>query len=301
MILERIKRAKLVTNIVNDISYKFLHPVDNLTEINNLNWEPELSQILYRKFKEFEKDFIFWDIGAAFGVFSILAKKCNIKIDSSLRLNEILTILSKSNRDEVGNLYDLGTRPIKLLSGLKLKTNPAVISFIKTIMGEDAVLGFPYLGETLHIFPPGKENTKYNLPMHQDYPYIMQSPDQITAYFNLGELQKENNGGIRVWAGSHNEGISASTKSVTNHRITSNHTHFKNKYKSYDISFGIGDFAIFDSLIQHEGIQNHSDCTRIVQLIRYSNLMNSKSISYSWKSTDPSASRGIKFEDVHSF
>ena len=77
MILERIKRAKLVTNIVNDISYKFLHPVDNLTEINNLNWEPELSQILYRKFKEFEKDFIFWDIGAAFGVFSILAKKCN--------------------------------------------------------------------------------------------------------------------------------------------------------------------------------------------------------------------------------
>jgi hypothetical protein len=231
----------------------------------------------------------------------IIAKKCNIKIDSSLLLNEILTILSKSNRDEVGNLYDLGTRPIKLLSGLKLKTNPAVISFIKAIMGEDAVLGFPYLGETLHIFPPGKENTKYNLPMHQDYPYIMQSPDQITAYFNLGELQKENNGGIRVWAGSHSEGISPSTKSVTNHRITSNHTHFENKYKSYDISFGIGDFAIFDSLIQHEGIQNHSDCTRVVQLIRYSNLMNSKSISYSWKSTDPSAGRGIKFEDVHSF
>ena len=77
----------------------------------------------------------------------IIAKKCNIKIDSSLRLNEILTILSKSNRDEVGNLYDLGTRPIKLLSGLKLKTNPAVISFIKTIMGEDAVLGFPYSNE----------------------------------------------------------------------------------------------------------------------------------------------------------
>ena len=25
--------------------------------------------------------------------------------------------------------------------------------------------------------------------MHQDYPYIMQSPEQITSYINLGKLQ----------------------------------------------------------------------------------------------------------------
>ncbi|MDA7809902.1 FkbM family methyltransferase [Flavobacteriaceae bacterium] len=77
MILERIKRAKLVTNTVNDVSYKFIHPIDNHAEIKNLNWEPKLAQILYKNFKELKKDYIFWDIGAAFGVFSILSKKCN--------------------------------------------------------------------------------------------------------------------------------------------------------------------------------------------------------------------------------
>jgi len=231
----------------------------------------------------------------------IIAEKDKIKIKNNLPLSDLLTKISKIRRDEIGNLYDLGTRPIKLSSGVKLKTNPVILSFIKEIMGKDAILGFPYLGETLHIFPPGKENYKYNLPMHQDYPYLMQSPEQITAYINLGVLQKENNGGIRIWAGSHKEGISPSEKSKYNHRITTNHEHFRENYKSFDISFGLGDFAIFDSLIQHEGIQNHSDSTRIVQLARYSNLMNLESISYSWKSTEPGSNRGINFEDRHEF
>ena len=43
--------------------------------------------------------------------------------------------------------------------------------------------------------------------MHQDYPYIMQSPEQITSYINLGKLQSFGNGGIKVWLGSHKEGV----------------------------------------------------------------------------------------------
>lgn len=78
MFFDRIKRAKLVTNIVNNISYKLIHPIDNPAEINNLNWEPKLAQILYENFHNSkDKDYVFWDIGAAFGVFSILSKKCN--------------------------------------------------------------------------------------------------------------------------------------------------------------------------------------------------------------------------------
>ena len=69
----------------------------------------------------------------------------------------------------------------------------------------------------------------------------------------------------------------------------------KNYYKSLLKS----DFAIFDSLIQHQGIQNHSKCTRVVQLIRYSNLNHQTSIDYGWKSAEPGASRGINFSEAH--
>lgn len=76
MIIGRIKRAKYVSNTVKDLTYKLIHPIDNYAEIDNLNWEPKLAELLYSNFKELKNDYVFWDIGAAFGVFSILSKKC---------------------------------------------------------------------------------------------------------------------------------------------------------------------------------------------------------------------------------
>jgi hypothetical protein len=43
-------------------------------------------------------------------------------------------------------------------------------------------LASPALSDTLHVFPPGTENLRSNLPIHQDYPYLMQSPAQITVW-----------------------------------------------------------------------------------------------------------------------
>ena len=135
--------------------------------------------------------------------------------------------------------------------------------------------------------------------MHQDYPYLMQSPEQITAYINLGNIIKnEKNGGIRIWLGSHKEGLTSSVRQPNGHRITSNIEYFINKYDSFDISFNKGDFAIFDSLLQHEGIQNHTDCTRIVQLVRYSNLSNKTSVDNNWISCQAN-SKGIEFSKAH--
>ena len=230
----------------------------------------------------------------------IIIKQNKLEINKTFNLNKLITAISKSNRREIGYLYDLGTRPLKLISGIDLKTHPKVVNIINAFMGKKNILANPYLGETLHIFPPGKENYKYNLPMHQDYPYIMQSPEQITSYINLGKLQPNGNGGIKVWLGSHKEGVTASSKLDNGHRITKNIEYIKKKYSSENFYFDKGDFAIFNSLLQHEGIQNHSKCTRIVQLIRYSNLLNQKSSSYYWQSTQEAKKRtSIKFEDVH--
>jgi len=228
-----------------------------------------------------------------------IGNKYNIKINKANSLNKIITDLSKNHRSDVGLLYDLGTRPIKLLSGTQLKTHPSILNIINELM-PNSLVGFPYQGETLHIFPPGNANFKYNLPMHQDYPYIMQSPHQLTTYINMGELQEKGNGGIRIWIGSHKEGLSTSIPSENNLRVTANKQYYLDNFIQEDISFDESDFAIFDSLIQHEGIQNHSICTRIVQLIRYSNLNNKISIDYGWKSTElKSSDRGIEFANAH--
>lgn len=45
---------------------------------------------------------------------------------------------------------------------------------------EKALIVSPPAGDTLHLFPPGRQFRKYNLPPHQDYQYLMQLPAQIT-------------------------------------------------------------------------------------------------------------------------
>ena len=225
---------------------------------------------------------------------SIKIKKKN-KLNKNLNLNELITEVSKTNRKEIGYIYDLGTKPLKLISGIKLKSHPKILGMINSLMKKNSIIANPYLGDTLHIFPPGIENFKHNLPMHQDYPYIMQSPEQITCYINLGELKKDGNGGIKVWIGSHKEGVTKSNKNQQDLRITKNSKYFKDNFKSENFYFDKFDFAIFNSLLQHQGIQNHSECTRIVQLIRYSNLNNKESLSYHWQSTEGKKKKKIKF------
>ena len=264
---------------------------------NYLEVYEEFGVVVFRKF--FNKDSIFTDFYNDVKMLSaIIIDKHNLNIDLNNSLNRILTEISLTNREEISAIYDLGTRPLKLLNGNRMKTHPLLVEMVKTIFGRKSIVASPYLGDTLHIFPPGKENFKYNLPMHQDYPYLLQSPEQITLYINLGELQKANNGGIKIWPGSHREGISPSTLLENKLRITTNADYFRDNYPEVDIVFDVGDLAIFNSLLQHEGIQNKTACTRIVQLMRYSNLANDLSTSYSWSSCE-GTNRGVQFSDIH--
>ena len=98
---------------------------------------------------------------------NIIGNKYGFQIQKTNSLSQLITQLSKNYRSDIGLLYDLGTRPIKLLSGTRLKCHPLILKIIDNLM-PNCVVGFPYQGETLHIFPPGNDNFKYNLPMHQD-------------------------------------------------------------------------------------------------------------------------------------
>lgn len=70
---KKILLGRLVTNKVNEVKYKLIHPIENKEEIKNLNWEPILGKELFKVFHELGSDLKFLDIGAAFGVFSLLA------------------------------------------------------------------------------------------------------------------------------------------------------------------------------------------------------------------------------------
>ena len=212
-------------------------------------------------------------------------------------LDEIITRTASVDRTLIGNIYDIGTRPIKLVSGTRLKTHPFVISLLDELF-DGGPVAFPYLGETLHVFPPGKENERYNLPIHQDYPYLMQSSEQVTAYFNFGHRRSPDIGGVRFWLGSHVDGITPARRTELGHWESVVSQDFKTRFEQVDYVFDYGDFAIFDSLLQHSGIKNRSNQTRLVQLVRYSNLGNAQSIDHSWQSAQRDG-RGVSFDEVH--
>ncbi len=65
-----------------------------------------------------------------------------------------VTRLAAAHRPLAGKLYDLGTRPNKLVSGMMLKTHPALVSVAREVFGTGAVLATPTLSDTLHVFPP---------------------------------------------------------------------------------------------------------------------------------------------------
>ena len=106
--------------------------------------------------------------------------------DEPASLATLTTELARTHRPLVGRIYDIGTGPAKLLSALRLKLHPTFMALAQAVFGPGAVVASPALSDTLHVFPPGAENFRFNLPIHQDYPYLMQSPAQITLWLSLG-------------------------------------------------------------------------------------------------------------------
>lgn len=111
-------------------------------------------------------------------------------------LNKIMLEMAAYDRALLGYIYDMGTRPCKFNSARTLAANDDIDWINKSFFrskdlkasSESSYANFkrrslflcPPNGETLHIFPPGEREFKYNLPVHQDFPYLLQSQSQIT-------------------------------------------------------------------------------------------------------------------------
>lgn len=218
--------------------------------------------------------------------------------DAPLPLERALTTLASRDRAAVGKLFDLGTRPAKLLSAQRLKIHPAILALTTMAFGKDALIASPSQSDTLHIFPPGEENWRYNLPEHQDYPYLLQSPRQVTFWVNFSSFAPDV-GGLTFWAGSHRLGVLRQQRNE--------HGHFKTvitpgelaPFKQVDYTADVGDIVLMNSLTVHRSIVNRTtDGTRVVQLFRYSDLTDPQSLRMQWGSAEFRGG-GLTFEAAH--
>ena len=213
-------------------------------------------------------------------------------------LESALLELARIDRPAVGKLFDLGTRPAKLLSAMRLKVNPTVQFLARLALGDAALIATPSQSDTLHIFPPGAENFRFNLPEHQDYPYLLQSPSQVTLWINFGSFAPAV-GGLTFWSGSHRLGILPQCRNE--------HRHFKAEvtpadlkpFPRFDCVADVGDLVMMNTHLVHASIENHTpDRVRVVQLFRFSDLADPQAIRMQWQSADFRGA-GLTFEAAH--
>jgi len=213
-------------------------------------------------------------------------------------LGDKLTLLSRLKASDGKIITNLGTQPNKFNSLNQIKYSSYINSVLKEVFGEKAILATPQAGDTLHFFPPGSQYFKYNLPPHQDYQYLMQSPSQITFYLGLSSY-KENVGGLRLWEKSHKLGLLPTTTNEFGSFEVKDSKNTLKEYEVFDYNWEVSDFGFFDSLLSHSSIPNVSqDSGRIVQIFRFSDLNDSQAKEYDFKSCAYKRD-GILFSDIH--
>lgn len=207
--------------------------------------------------------------------------------------------IARTNRKLLGKLYDVGTRPMKLLSGRALFFTPEIERIINDFFtdgGRKPLLVSPFNGETLHVFPPGEENYRFNLPVHQDYPYLLQSSRQLTFWLNLTNNSGAKAGGIRIFPGTQVHGVART--------FAGEHGHYEvvtDSYPEFDPSVfqdsegGLFDMYAVDSLTWHTSLRNETeDQVRITYIFRVSDIAADRVPFGMDRSTGEA-----KFEDLH--
>lgn len=212
---------------------------------------------------------------------------------------EALIAIARKNRKLLGKLYDIGTRPMKLLSGRALFFSPEIGKVISGFFSHgthNPLLVSPYNGETLHVFPPGEENYRFNLPVHQDYPYLLQSSRQLTFWLNLTNNSGAKVGGIRIFPGTHRHGVARTFAGEHGHYEVATNTYSDfNPSLFHDSEGGLFDMYAVDSLTWHTSLRNETeDQVRITYIFRVSDIADSRVPFGMDRSTGEA-----RFEDLH--
>ena len=192
------------------------------------------------------------------------------------KIQKAIFEIQKIDRTLLGKIYEMGTHPNKFLSGEKLFFNKEIVRISKYFFDSKSrnnkLLVKPKKGETLHLFTPGENQFKYNLPIHQDYQYLGQSSEQLTFWLFL--TGDKDSGGIRLFPGTHKLGPLECVKNKYGHlevvsKISSN-LKADEAIDFYGKQFQI---IAIDSLLLHQSLRSSSSkSSRLTYIWRLSNL-----------------------------
>jgi ectoine hydroxylase-related dioxygenase (phytanoyl-CoA dioxygenase family) len=226
-----------------------------------------------------------------------LLQKRGDDVSPSARLEEVLYRLYQHDNLATRTICHLGTQPNKLVSANCLKYSPDILAAVRRLFPADAVIGTPAASDTLHVFMPDPKFAKYILPMHQDYPYLMQSEAQLTAWIPFSP-PSPGVGGLNVWLGSHRLGVCASKKNEYEHYAAVVDEGRLAGYPKVEVDWNEGDLVLMDSLLLHQGVPNTSadHRVRVVQLFRYTNLAHLSARDLEWASAYYPRT-GVRFEE----
>jgi hypothetical protein len=219
---------------------------------------------------------------------------------SERALQEVLLETCRVDRKLLGKLYDIGTRPMKFLSGMALFDDPQIRAIVDGFFAgaSTPLLVRPYNGETLHFFPPGAENHKYNLPIHQDFPYLLQSPRQLTFWLNLTENSGRDAGRIRIYPDTHHLGVPKTRKNPVGHyEVATEFYPAVDLDRHVDSESSLFEMYAVDSLTWHSSIPNTSaDSSRITYIFRISDIGCDLRVPFG---VDRSVTGSQAFEDLY--
>ena len=181
-------------------------------------------------------------------------------------------------------LCHLGTQPNDLVSAQRLKYDPRLVAVGRRLLGPTAVLASPAASDTLHAIFPGAAFDRYLLPIHQDFPYLLQSESQITLWIPLSEAAPEI-GGIDIWSGSHRLGVAETRTSEHGHLESIVAPEALEQFPEVAVEWKLGDLVVMHALTLHRGRANHSSGrVRLTQLFRYSDLADDSAKRLEWYS-----------------
>jgi hypothetical protein len=238
-------------------------------------------------------------LGALRYLFDRVMRRYGQSVAKDEDLGEVLVRL-KAIAPLAGRLVaDMGTQHNKLVEANRLKYADFVTQLLAMAFGPDAVLATPQAGDTLHLFMPGEDFHRYNLPIHQDYPYLMQSPRQATLYLGLSRPHADA-GCLEFWPGSQRLGVLGCGFNANGHFEVLEGERVLRDFPCERYYWEIGDVGLFDSLMCHRSVPSSGPSHgRVVQIFRYSDLRDETAESFDWQSAIYQR-RGIYFEDIHS-
>ena len=217
-------------------------------------------------------------------LFNIIKKKTKYKSLSEVR---------RKDPKLLGRIVDLGSKPNNIISGIELKVHPNMLKLSRKLLNTK-LLGTMNTSDRLFYEGNSKYEKQYFQNIHNDYNYVFQSKNALTA--SIGLSSEKCSGGVDVYLKSHK--LNFKVKKDKNERPQIQNKDLKKlkKFEKVFISHKYGRVTFFHTFTYHCTVQNKSNNLRVAQIFRYSDLnsIDLEKFSYKGKKYSKSTGRPIK-------